>query len=208
VIGPARWLRGAVRPSNEGFLRYLSVTCIRRTLTLRTIARRLCGRRSASLSSTLELKPASTSLQNVLSRANRPQIAPQPRRVLIVLMGSIGDVVRALPRSGASAVRGPMRIFAWPVEPKSEGGARTPIAARRNHRVRSAAHAPWTFIPSCGEFAEGQFDLVIDLQRHLKVDSRRESPGRAIVSVSMPRIPKSSIIGSRIIGSRGSRTCG
>jgi len=96
-----------------------------------------------------------------------PQIAPQPRRVLIVLMGSIGDVVRALPLLGRIRSAWPAAHIAWAVEPKSK-------AVLEHHRwldeiiVYDRAYAPWTFIPFLRRVRKGQFDLVIDLQRHLK----------------------------------------
>ena len=96
-----------------------------------------------------------------------PQIAPTPRRVLIVLMGAIGDVVRALPLLGRMRKAWPDAHIAWAVEPKSK-------AVLEHHRwldeiiVYDRAHAPWTFIPFLRRVRKGHFDLVIDLQRHLK----------------------------------------
>jgi heptosyltransferase I len=94
------------------------------------------------------------------------QIAP-PHRVLIVLMGAIGDVVRALPLLGRIRNAWPDSHIAWAVEPKSK-------AVLEHHRwldeiiVYDRAHAPWTFIPFLRRIRRGHFDLVIDLQRHLK----------------------------------------
>jgi ADP-heptose:LPS heptosyltransferase len=115
----------------------------------------------------LELKPPSTILKMSSPEAIAPQIAPQPRRVLIVLMGSIGDVVRALPLLGRIRSAWPDAYIAWAVEPKSK-------AVLEHHRwldeiiVYDRAHAPWTFIPFLRRVRKGRFDLVIDLQRHLK----------------------------------------
>jgi ADP-heptose:LPS heptosyltransferase len=96
-------------------------------------------------------------------------IAPAParRRVLIVLLGSIGDVVRALPLLGRMRRAWPDAHLAWAVEPKSE-----PIL--RGHRwldeliLYDRKHAPWSFVPFLGRIRRGGFDLVLDLQRHLK----------------------------------------
>ncbi len=96
-----------------------------------------------------------------------PQISPPPRRVLIVLLGAIGDVVRALPLLGRLRQAWPDAHIAWAVEPKSK-------AVLESHRwldeiiVYDRAHAPWTFLPFLLRVRQGHFDLVIDLQRHLK----------------------------------------
>jgi heptosyltransferase-1 len=96
-----------------------------------------------------------------------PQIVPPPRRVLIVLLGAIGDVVRALPLLGRLRKAWPDAHIAWAVEPKSK-------AVLERHRwldeiiVYDRARAPWTFLPFLRRVRQGRFDLVIDLQRHLK----------------------------------------
>src|SRR5260370_41066642 len=90
-----------------------------------------------------------------------------PRRVLIILLGSLGDVGRALPLLGRCRRAWPDAHIAWAVEPKSE-----PVL--RNHRwldemiVYERRHAPWSFIPFLRQVRHGGFDLVLDLQRHLK----------------------------------------
>jgi ADP-heptose:LPS heptosyltransferase len=100
------------------------------------------------------------------AEAIAPQIAP-PRRVLIVLLGAIGDVVRALPLLGRIRNAWPDAHIAWAVEPKSR-------AVLEQHRwldeiiVYDRAHAPWTFLPFLSQIRKARFDLVIDLQRHLK----------------------------------------
>ncbi len=107
------------------------------------------------------------SLEMSSPEAIAPQIVPQPRRVLIVLMGAIGDVVRALPLLGRIRNAWPDAHIAWAVEPKSK-------AVLEHHRwldeiiVYDRAHAPWTFLPFLRRVRKGRFDLVIDLQRHLK----------------------------------------
>lgn len=96
-----------------------------------------------------------------------PQIAPAPRRVLIVLLGAIGDVVRALPLLGRMRRAWPDAHIAWAVEPKSQ-------AVLEQHPwldetiVYDRTHAPWTFPSFLRQVRRGRFDLVIDLQRHLK----------------------------------------
>jgi heptosyltransferase I len=115
----------------------------------------------------LELKLASTNLKMSSPEAIAPQIAPPPRRVLIVLLGAIGDVVRALPLLGRIRHAWPDVHIAWAVEPKSR-------AVLEHHPwldeiiEYNRAHAPWTFPSFLQRIRRGHFDLVIDLQRHLK----------------------------------------
>jgi lipopolysaccharide heptosyltransferase II len=91
---------------------------------------------------------------------------PAPR-VLVVLLGAIGDVVRALPLLGRIRRGWPRAYLAWAVEPKSE-----PIL--REHRwlddliVYDRKRAPWSFIQFLRKIRSRKFDLVLDLQRHLK----------------------------------------
>ncbi len=90
-----------------------------------------------------------------------------PRRILIVLLGSIGDVVRALPLLGRLRRAYPNAHIAWTVEPKSK-----PVL--ENHRwldeliVYERGHLPWSFIAFLRKVRAGGFDLVLDLQRLLK----------------------------------------
>jgi heptosyltransferase-1 len=91
----------------------------------------------------------------------------EPKRVLIVLMGAIGDVVRALPLAGRIRRAWPDSHLAWAVETKS-----APIL--RGHPwideliVYDRPNAPWSFAPFLLRVRRGRFDLAIDLQRHLK----------------------------------------
>ncbi|HUO03615.1 MAG TPA: glycosyltransferase family 9 protein [Candidatus Binataceae bacterium] len=91
----------------------------------------------------------------------------QPRRVLIVLHGAIGDVVRALPLLGRIRRAWPDAIIAWAVEPKS-----APVL--ENHPwldeviLYDRDRAPWSFIPFLARIRAGRFNIVLDLQRHLK----------------------------------------
>lgn len=89
------------------------------------------------------------------------------RRVLIVLLGAIGDVVRALPLLGRIRRAWPDAWIAWAVEPKS-----APVL--QDHPwldeaiVYDRAGAPWTFLSFLARVRAGRFDLTLDLQRHLK----------------------------------------
>jgi heptosyltransferase I len=93
--------------------------------------------------------------------------AESPRRVLIVLLGAIGDVIRALPLVGRVRRAWPDAHIGWAVEPKSE-----PLL--RGHQwvdallVYDRRHAPWSFGPFLRKIRSEHFDLVLDLQRHLK----------------------------------------
>jgi len=90
-----------------------------------------------------------------------------PNRVLIILLGAIGDVVRALPLLGRLRRAWPQAHIAWAVEPKS-----SPII--EGHQwldeviIYDRRHAPWSFVPFLQSVHRGRFDMVIDLQRHLK----------------------------------------
>ncbi len=90
-----------------------------------------------------------------------------PRRILIVLMGSIGDVVRALPLLGRLRKAYPHAYIAWAVEPKS-----APILEDHpwldDMIIYDRTRAPWSFPSFLRRLRAGRFDLVLDLQRHLK----------------------------------------
>lgn len=99
------------------------------------------------------------------------EIAPEspspPRRVLIVLLGAIGDVVRALPLIGRIRRVWPGVHLAWAIEPKSK-------SVLDNHPwvdqtiVYDRSRAPLSFAPFLLAIRRGRFDLVLDLQRHIK----------------------------------------
>jgi heptosyltransferase I len=90
-----------------------------------------------------------------------------PRRILIILMGSIGDVVRALPLLGRVRRAYPGAHIAWAVEPKS-----APVIEGHpwldQRIIYNRARAPWSFPYFLYQIRAGRFDLVLDLQRHLK----------------------------------------
>ena len=102
-----------------------------------------------------------------MAGANSIPSPAAPRRVLIVLLGSIGDVVRAFPLLGRMRRAWPSAHLVWAVEPKSE-----PIL--RAHPwldeviVYERRRAPLSFFSFLRTIRGGNFDLVIDLQRHLK----------------------------------------
>jgi heptosyltransferase I len=92
---------------------------------------------------------------------------PTSRRVLIVLTGAIGDVIRALPLLNRVRRAWPDAHICWAIEPKSE-----PLL--RGHRavdkliVYDRRYAPWAFVPFLRKIRSEHFDLVLDLQRHFK----------------------------------------
>ncbi len=90
-----------------------------------------------------------------------------PRRVLIVLLGAIGDVVRALPLLGRIRRAWPDAHIAWAIEPKSG-----PILEHHpwldEMIVYDRTRAPLAFPGYLKKVRAGRFDLVVDLQRHLK----------------------------------------
>ncbi len=90
-----------------------------------------------------------------------------PRRILIILLGSIGDVVRALPLLGRLRRAYPGAHIAWAVEPKS-----APVIEGHpwldEMIIYNRARAPWSFPSFLYRVRAGHFDLVLDLQRHLK----------------------------------------
>lgn len=105
-----------------------------------------------------------------MSSGNETTLAPvarPPERVLIVLMGAIGDVVRALPLLGRMRRAWPEAHITWAVEPKSapmlEGHPWIDELLLYDRKA-----APWSFPPFLMAVRRGRFDLVVDLQRHLK----------------------------------------
>jgi heptosyltransferase-1 len=87
--------------------------------------------------------------------------------VLIVLLGAIGDVVRALPLLGRMRRAWPDAHLAWCVEPLSQ-----PILEGHPWLdeliVFDRSRAPWSIAPFLARVRGGRFDLVLDLQRILK----------------------------------------
>jgi ADP-heptose:LPS heptosyltransferase len=99
--------------------------------------------------------------------ASAAESGAAPRRVLIILLGAIGDVVRALPLLGRLRQAWPAAHIAWAVEPKSQ-------AVLEGHPwldqliVYDRRRAPLSFLPFLVRVRAGHFDLTLDLQRHLK----------------------------------------
>lgn len=90
-----------------------------------------------------------------------------PNRILIVQLGAIGDVVRALPLLGRIRRGWPRAYIAWAVEPKSS-------AILEKHPwvdeliIYDRNRTPWSLPRFVLALRRGRFDLVLDLQRHLK----------------------------------------
>lgn len=88
-------------------------------------------------------------------------------RILIVLFGAIGDVVRALPLAMRVRAGYPAAHLAWAVEP-----AAAPLLeghpALDERLVFDRAGGTLTFLRFLRRVRTARFDLVLDLQRHLK----------------------------------------
>jgi lipopolysaccharide heptosyltransferase I len=94
-------------------------------------------------------------------------VIAEPKNILIVLHGSIGDVTRALPLATLLRRGFPKATLSWSVEPQAfplvqnYPGLDEVILFDR-HRWRS------TFHDFLRKIRSKRFDLVLDLQRHLK----------------------------------------
>ena len=90
-----------------------------------------------------------------------------PKRILIVLHGSIGDVTRALPLAGILRKAFPRAFLAWSIEP-----ACLPLiqgdSAIDEIILFDRAHWWKSFGPFLARLRAGKFDLVLDLQRLLR----------------------------------------
>ena len=90
-----------------------------------------------------------------------------PRRILIVLLGAIGDVTRALPLLARLRQAYPTAYIAWAVEPAA-------AALLEAHPsldemiLYQRTKGPLAFFPFLREIRRQQFDCVLDLQRHAK----------------------------------------
>ena len=96
----------------------------------------------------------------------RPVLPPAPS-VLIVLLGSLGDIVRALPTVSLLKQHRPDSHIAWAVDWRWSGLLRGHPAIDRLicfPRLRS----PRALASFLGEIRSERVDLVLDLQRHLK----------------------------------------
>ncbi|HEY1267261.1 MAG TPA: glycosyltransferase family 9 protein [Candidatus Binatia bacterium] len=90
-----------------------------------------------------------------------------PQKILIVLHGSIGDVTRALPLANLVRRSFPAAWIAWSVEPPA-----MPLVERHPaiDEVILFDRPNWrtSLRPFLRRIRSGGFDLVLDLQRHLK----------------------------------------
>jgi lipopolysaccharide heptosyltransferase II len=90
-----------------------------------------------------------------------------PQRILIILLGAIGDVTRALPLLTRLRRAYPTAHIAWAVEPVA-----APLLDYHPaldevllyHRTRG----PLAFLPFLRDVRRHRFDFVLDLQRHAK----------------------------------------
>ena len=91
----------------------------------------------------------------------------EPKKILIVLHGSIGDVTRALPLATLVRAGFPQARLAWAVEPpalplvQNYPGVDEVIVFDRRRWWKA-------FGPFLNEVRSRRFDLVLDLQRHFK----------------------------------------
>lgn len=92
---------------------------------------------------------------------------PEPRRILIVLHGSIGDVARALPLLNSLRDRYPRAHIAWSVEPAAFPLVETHPALSE---VILFDRSRWRrqLLGFLRRIRGGRFDLVLDLQRVFK----------------------------------------
>src|SRR6185369_3326325 len=88
-------------------------------------------------------------------------------RILIVLLGAIGDVVRGLPLATRLRAGYPNARLAWAVEPRA-----APLLehhpALDERLVFERAGGARSFLAFLRRVRAGGFDLVLDLQRHAK----------------------------------------
>src|SRR5512140_1133778 len=88
-------------------------------------------------------------------------------RILIVLLGAIGDVIRALPLALRVRAAYPAARITWAVEP-----AAAPLLedhpALDERLVFDRAGGARAFVRFLRRVRAARFDLVLDLQRHLK----------------------------------------
>jgi lipopolysaccharide heptosyltransferase II len=95
-----------------------------------------------------------------------PQTKIDAQRILLVLHGSIGDVTRALPLAGLLRAGYPRAFIAWSVEP-----AAAPLLAGNSaidQVILFDRRRWWSFGVFLKQIRRHKFDLVLDLQRHLK----------------------------------------
>jgi lipopolysaccharide heptosyltransferase II len=91
----------------------------------------------------------------------------EPSKILVVLHGSIGDVTRALPLAGLLRARFPRASLAWSVEPPCLPLVQLCRAIDEIIVFNRPAGLP-AFVRFLRAVRARRFDLVLDLQRHLK----------------------------------------
>jgi lipopolysaccharide heptosyltransferase II len=93
--------------------------------------------------------------------------SPGRTRILIVLLGAIGDVMRAMPLAMRMRRGLPEAHLAWAVEPTA-----APLLERHpaidERLIFRRDRGALAFLRFLNEVRRGRFDLVLDLQRHLK----------------------------------------
>ncbi|MGE0681856.1 MAG: glycosyltransferase family 9 protein [Candidatus Binatia bacterium] len=90
-----------------------------------------------------------------------------PQRILIILLGAIGDVTRALPLLTRLRQAYPTADIAWAVEPAAAALLEAHPALNEVILYRRT-QSPFTFFPFLSTIRHKRFDLVLDLQRHAK----------------------------------------
>src|SRR5262249_50045890 len=95
------------------------------------------------------------------------QMHLEPKKILVILHGSIGDVTRALPLVNLMRGGFPQAPFAWPVDPPS-----LPLVEHHpavDEVILFDRLRWWNQLgPFLRRIRTPRFDLVLDLQRHLK----------------------------------------
>lgn len=91
----------------------------------------------------------------------------QGARILVVLHGAIGDVVRALPLAVRVKEQRPDLFLAWGVEPRSADIIRSHAAIDKLY-VFQRDRGFGAYLKYLRELRQGNFDIVLDLQRHVK----------------------------------------
>ena len=94
-----------------------------------------------------------------------PSFAPQ--RILVILLGAIGDVTRALPLLARLRRAYPQAHIAWAVEPAA-AALLDYHPALDEILLYQRSRGSQTFLPFLRTVRNHHFDLVLDLQRHLK----------------------------------------
>ena len=95
------------------------------------------------------------------------ETGPAPQKILVVLYGAIGDVIRALPLAVRIKAAWPASSLTWAVEPPSRDLVTAHPAVDRVLLFDRPKGRPEA-IRFLRQLRGERFDLVLDLQRHLK----------------------------------------